>query len=183
MPMSLNACAYAFIPLAPSRARAFAPSGSTASASSTSKCGRRPVCMCEPTPPRDPGDLRDESSRRRNQPVKPLRRRRRLRNSERDNTDWERMESIPLVRPDTSPESGEDYWVDLGAKEAQKPAPPQPPKRGVNESMKERLRKETFAPYEQNWALWIIVSIAFIAILFKLAGGFDSIPIISVPDL
>lgn len=149
------------------------------------------ICACVPQPPRDPGSLRSESSRRRNQPPKPLRRRRRRRRNDTDDTlDWAKMDSIPLVRPENSPETGEDYWVDLDIADKENKAIKERERarktirgRGVNENMKERLRKETFAPYEQNWAAIAVVVVAVLAAVFSITGGLDSIPVIQVPDL
>lgn len=90
------------------------------------------------------------------------------------------MDSVPLVGSRTQPESGEDYWVELT--ETSVP-PTKKPARGVGQRMEQRLRAETVAPYEQNWALWALIVVGVIALVFKLAGGFDTIPVIRVPDL
>ncbi len=90
------------------------------------------------------------------------------------------MDSVPIVRSDSSPpETGEDYWVDLESAAPKRKAP----KRGVNESMKERLKQETFAPYKQNWGAWVLLVVGLFALAFRLSGGFDTIPVIPVPDL
>lgn len=141
------------------------------------------VCVCsaaEPEPPRDPGSLRSESSRRRNSAPKPLRRRRRRRADDDEELDWAQMDSVPLVGARTPPESGEDYWVDLGESGV---TPPRRASRGVGKSMEKRLRAETVAPYTQNWVLWAVIGVGVTALVFKLAGGFDTIPVIPVPDL
>ena len=95
------------------------------------------------------------------------------------------MDSVPIVRSDnTAPESGEDYWVDLETTTTSSTRPkPQPPKRGVNENMKQRLKQETFAPYQQNWGAWVLLVVGIFALMFKISGGFDTIPVIPVPDL
>lgn len=56
-------------------------------------------------------------------------------------------------------------------------------RRGVNENMKEKLRKETFAPYEQNWAAIAVAVVSLLVAIFRITGGLDSIPVIPVPDL
>lgn len=132
-------------------------------------------------PPNDPSSLRTESERRRNSPPKPLRRRRRRRGD--DDLDWDAMESVPIVRPDAPPESGEDYWVDadelLEPSAAPKPAPAKP----LDEAVKQRLRQEVVSPYENNWILWVVAVVAVLVLLVKVFGGLDTLPIISVPDL
>lgn len=144
---------------------------------------RAGVSMCEAQPPRDPGNLRSESSRRRNAPQKPLRRRRRRR-AEQDELDWARMESVPLVGARDEPETGEDYWVDLSSGQpADAGESPRRARKGVGKEMEMKLRREVVSPYTQNWILWVVVGVAVLAVAFKLSGGFDEIPIIPVPDL
>lgn len=149
-----------------------------------------PKCS-QAKPPNDPSELRTESERRRNSPPKPMRRRRRRRSSAED-LDWDRLDSVPLVRSNrATPESGEDYWVDgnvmlsdadkgaSGGRGARKTVKPKP----IDEGLKNKLKEEVVTPYKQNWILRVALGIALLSVLVKLFGGFDTIPIISVPDL
>ena len=109
-------------------------------------------------------------------------RRRRRRTTEAESLDWDRMPSVPLVRPDVSPESGEDYWVDLeksieSTGEVKKKAP------RIDQNLKSKLKEEVVSPYTQNWILRVFVVVLVLVILVGIFGGEDTVPIISIPDL
>lgn len=142
-----------------------------------------PMSMCDARPPNDPTDLRTESQRRRNSPPKPLRRRRRR---DTDPIDWDSMTSVPLVRPEARPESGEDYWweldksvklgdPDLGNKPRKK--------REIDPNLKTKLRDEVVSPYTQNWILRVALLVLVLVVAVWVFGGEDTVPIIKVPDL
>ena len=95
--------------------------------------------------------------------------------------DWDAMESVPLVGTGPDAESGEDYWVDL--RQGIPAAAPPRPKKPINSRLKRKLKEEVVSPYTQNWILWVSAIIAILAIAFYAVGGFDTIPIIQVPDL
>lgn len=143
--------------------------------------------------PVDATPFRSESQRRRTQPARtvPRRRRRGLaadkKAARKDGTpilEWEKMDSVPLVTG-----SKQDGWVDLKTTtiDAQKRVEEEErliqSRASVNENVKEKLKQEVVQPYKQNWILWISMAIALLAIAFNLSGGFDTIPIIPVPDL
>lgn len=163
-----------------------------------------------PQPPRDPSALRTESENRRNQPVKPMRRRARRRQTDDDTLDWDNLPSVPIVRREATPESGEDYWIDLSA--AQKSAGVSTGRddvaafdlysnsdddggddgsttvvsgRGgeIDDSLRDRLKQEVVSPYTQNWILRVTVGIVVLIVLVAIFGGSDKAPIIPVPDL
>ncbi|KAI0566792.1 hypothetical protein FGB62_6g153 [Gracilaria domingensis] len=149
---------------------------------STSRVSRRvSYAMCSARPPNDPTNLRTESQRRRNSPPKPMRRRRR-RQEDDDPVDWDKLESIPLVRRDASPESGEDYWVEasvtLSDATGERRKPP-----AIEGRLKQKLRDEVVRPYAQNWILWISLGVLALVLAVWAVGGVDTLPIISVPDL
>lgn len=53
----------------------------------------------------------------------------------------------------------------------------------VDDAVVEKLKNEIVQPYQQNWIGIVVVAIAILAVAFKFTGGFESIPIIPVPDL
>lgn len=144
---------------------------------------QRIVPKCTAQPPNDPGELRSESSRRRNSPPKPLRRKKRRKDM---NKDWNKMETIPLVRPDASPESGEDYWLEIddsirlsdadGSKIKKS-------KKEIDPNLKSKLKKEVVSPYTQNWLLRAVLIVFVLIALVAIFGGEETIPIIKLPDL
>lgn len=146
------------------------------------RTGRDARFLCsEAKPPNDPSELRTESQRRRNAPLKPMRRRRRRARDE-GGLDWEAMESVPLVGDlgGAAKESGEDYWidvpdaVDVSVKK---------PRKEIGEGLKEKLKEEVVSPYKNNWISWAFVIVGVLAVLWSVLGGADSIPVIRVPDL
>ncbi|PXF43178.1 hypothetical protein BWQ96_07122 [Gracilariopsis chorda] len=139
--------------------------------------------MCEARPPNDPTSLRTESQRRRNSPPKPLRRRQRRRN-EPDPLEWDKLESVPLVRSDASPESGEDYWVDptVTLSDAD-PGKVRAKKKSIEPALKRKLKSEVVSPYSDNWILRAVVVVALLVLAVWKFGGLDTVPIITVPDL
>lgn len=147
------------------------------------------IATCTARPPNDPSELRTESERRRNSPPKPLRRRRRRRGDDGANLDWEAMTSVPLVRPDVNPESGEDYWMEIDAVSLSDPdmgdglAKKRRKGRPIDERLKTKLKDEVVSPWKDNWILQVAVVIAVLIVLVAVFGGLDTIPIISVPDL
>lgn len=146
----------------------------------------KPVWLCTARPPNDPSSLRTESQRRRNSPPKPLRRRRRRR--EEESLDWDAMESIPLVRPDASPESGEDYWVDVDMVRLQEPGLGKGGKvkrkgKKIDEGLKDKLKEEVVSPWKDNWILRVGIVVVILVLLVWVFGGEESVPIIKVPDL
>lgn len=135
-----------------------------------------------PARPNDPTSLRTESDIRRNQPVKPLRRRPRRRTAP-DPIDWDNIPSVPVVRPSSSPESGEDYWIDVRQEEKSKQQRTAREKPQLDEDLKDRLKKEVVSPYTQNWILRVTALVVVLIVLVALFGGTDKAPIIPVPDL
>lgn len=151
------------------------------------RCGRTNPRMCDAQPkrPRDPTDLRSESEKRRNQPPKPMRRRVRKREVD-DPIDWDSLPSVPLVRSDAPPESGEDYWMDINEAatvDEVKNAKPSAEKSPIDENLRNRLKEEVVSPYTQNWILRIAIVVFILAVLVSTFGGSDTTPIISLPDL
>lgn len=144
------------------------------------------MCAQEgPVAPNDPSKLRTESQRRRNQPPKPLRKRRRRREVD-DPLDWDKLPSVPLVRADASPESGEDYWVALDetAKVVEEGSGKgKSEKEGIDEGLKQRLKEEVVSPYTQNWILRAVAVVLVLVVLVAIFGGEEKVPIIRVPDL
>lgn len=138
--------------------------------------------------PNDATPLRSESEVRRNAPAKRVPRRRR-RGERSDSSgleiEWDKAESVPLV----TGQGARDGWVDLkaGARKAakaQQGAERLERSRGkVDDAMKEKLKKEIVQPYTQNWIGVVVVAVALLAIAFWLSGGFETIPVIPVPDL
>jgi hypothetical protein len=138
--------------------------------------------------PNDATPFRNESEVRRNTPAKrePRRRRRGARGADAGPVlEWDKMDSVPLV----SGGGDQDGWVDLKVESEKKRRANVSRERlersrgKVDDNMKQRLKKEVVQPYEDNWILWIIAFIAFLAVAFKLSGGFDTIPVIRVPDI
>lgn len=145
------------------------------------------MCEKKPTPPRDPTDLRSESERRRNQPPKPLRRRTRRRQVD-DPLDWDKLPSVPLVRPEATPESGEDYWMDITDAKTlgdtiDEDEESQQKKPSIDENLRNRLKQEVVSPYTENWILRAVIIVAVLVVLVAMFGGSDKTPIIELPDL
>lgn len=112
----------------------------------------------------------------------------RRRQAEEEDLDWDNLPSVPLVRPDASPESGEDYWMDLenANNEGEKKegeVKPEVRKKKIDDEMKERLKQEVISPYTQNWILRVVIVIAVLIAAVAIFGGAENTPIISVPDL
>lgn len=151
--------------------------------------------------PPDASSVRTQSQRRRNAPVKPLgRRRRRGGASSADAADedgpaidWEALESVPLVGAGAGREaskSGKNYWVDVvdAAKadarraEARRTAEARAAGvKGVDEELKEKLKKEVVSPYANNW-IGIAVLVVLGLVLAAQLLGTES-PVIQIPDL
>lgn len=142
---------------------------------------------CEAKPPNDPTELRTESQNRRNQPPKPMRRRRRRSENDDNALDWDSMTSVPLVRSEATPESGEDYWMDLNdsvrLSDPTKSPKAKSPTRPIDDKLRERLKKEVVSPYTQNWILRVTLVVVVLIVLVAIFGGEEKIPIIRVPDL
>lgn len=96
------------------------------------------------------------------------------------------MTSVPIVRPDVSPESGEDYWIDavrLGDPGLGDGVPKRRKKVKIDPRLKERLKREVVSPYRDNWILWFGIVVGVLVVLVSVFGGLDTVPIIPVPDL
>lgn len=111
----------------------------------------------------------------------------RRRQTEEEDLDWDNLPSVPLVRSDASPESGEDYWMELdnvnkSDKEKEGENKPEERKK-IDDEMKERLKQEVVSPYTQNWILRVVIVVAVLIVLVAIFGGAENTPIISVPDL
>lgn len=151
-----------------------------------SKTGAASATCCA-NKPNDPSGLRSESELRRNQPPKPMQRRARRRRVD-DPLDWDQMPSVPLVRPDVSPESGEDYWMDVDdatilAKDTPPPADSNKGDKVIDDRLRERLKQEIVSPYQQNWILRVAAVVFVLVVLVAIFGGEEQVPIIHVPDL
>lgn len=142
----------------------------------------------QPVPPRDPTALRTESEVRRNRPAKrvPRRRRRGAGAAEEEPAiEWDKAESVPLVGGD----GGADGWVDLSEGKARERRRVEEAERiarsrdKVDDRVIEKLKDEIVRPYNQNWLGIVVVAVAVLAVAFKVSGGFETIPIIPVPDL
>lgn len=142
----------------------------------------------QPVPPRDPTALRSESEVRRNRPAKrvPRRRRRGAGAAEEEVAiEWDKAESVPLVGGD----GGAEGWVDLSEGKARERRRVEEAERiarsraKVDDRVIEKLKDEIVRPYNQNWLGIVVVAVALLAVAFKLSGGFETIPIIPVPDL
>lgn len=113
----------------------------------------------------------------------------RRRQVEDEDLDWDNLPSIPLVRPEASPESGEDYWMDLDkAKQKSEDDKKDEEKKTserkkIDDELKERLKQEVVSPYTQNWILRVTIVVAVLIALVAIFGGTENTPIISVPDL
>lgn len=109
----------------------------------------------------------------------------RRRQNDEEDLDWDKLPSVPLVRPDASPESGEDYWMELDeVNDESKSAPEKAPKRkDIDDQLKERLKQEVVSPYTQNWILRVVVAVVVLIVLVAIFGGSENTPIIPVPDL
>lgn len=115
-------------------------------------------------------------------------RRRRRRTEDESPLDWDNMQSVPLVRPDATPESGDDYWIDFdpsvqlgdasGTEKAKKRK-----KKKIDPNLQRKLKEEVVSPYTQNWILRVGIAVFVLAVMWKLFGGDDATPIIRVPDL
>lgn len=90
-----------------------------------------------------------------------------------------------------TPESGEDYWIEMGtavrlgdpdmghdglAKKRRKG-------RKIDSKLREKLKEEVVSPWKDNWILRAAVVIAVLVLLVAVFGGLDTVPIIKVPDL
>lgn len=142
--------------------------------------------MCEARPPNDPTSLRTESQRRRNSPPKPLKRRRRRRQTEFDADAWDKLDSVPLVRSDAPPESGEDYWLDSSVTLSDAVSGDLAKKKKVKDiapELKQKLKEEVVSPYTENWILRATILVLILVLAVWKFGGLDTLPIIPVPDL
>lgn len=154
--------------------------------------------------PPDASAVRTESQRRRNAPVKPLGRRRRrggggtaAANAAGEGggpeIDWEALESVPLVGAGAGREaskSGKNYWVDVAdaAKadarraEARRTAEARASgASGVDEELKEKLKKEVVSPYANNWIGIAVLAVLGLVLAAQLLG--TESPVIQIPDL
>lgn len=150
--------------------------------------------------PPDASSVRTESQRRRNAPVKPLGRRRRRGGASSDAADgdspaidWEALESVPLVGAGAGREaskSGKNYWVDV-ADAAKADARRAEARRtaearaagvtGVDEELKEKLKKEVVSPYTNNWIGIAVLAVLGLVLAAQLLG--TESPVIQIPDL
>ncbi|CAN8067865.1 unnamed protein product [Agarophyton chilense] len=110
-------------------------------------------------------------------------RRRRRRRDDDDPVDWDRLESIPLVRREAPPESGEDYWMDATSAQSEATTDERRDASQIDQQLKDKLREEVVRPYAQNWILWISLGVMALVLAVWAVGGVDTLPIISVPDL
>lgn len=98
------------------------------------------------------------------------------------------MESVPLVRSDASPESGEDYWVEADSVRLQDSDVGEGGKRKrdgkkIDEGLKDKLKMEVVNPWKDNWILRVGLVVMVLVLLVWVFGGEDTVPIIKVPDL
>lgn len=95
------------------------------------------------------------------------------------------------MRPDASPESGEDYWVDVdsvrlqeaGVREGEKFERKKKKKKKIDEGLKDKLKEEVVSPWKDNWILRVGIVVVVLVLLVWVFGGEESVPIIKVPDL
>ncbi|KAA8496027.1 hypothetical protein FVE85_2182 [Porphyridium purpureum] len=121
--------------------------------------------------PRDPSELRTESERRRNSPVKPVRSIRKRRRLKSDELDWDALDSQPLVRRPVDPATGEDYYIEIDMEKTREPRKKRRP-RPVDANMREKLKRETISPYKNNW---IGVIVVVVLVLINTRGTIDAI--------
>mmetsp|Transcript_19204 Transcript_19204/g.24718 ORF Transcript_19204/g.24718 Transcript_19204/m.24718 type:complete len:191 (+) Transcript_19204:135-707(+) len=92
------------------------------------------------------------------------------------------FEIRPLIKSEAK-EQGVDYWIDDQELEKYNARKQSLRERDPGQVPDEKLWKEVFAPYKQNWIGWISVMIVMITTIVVKFPELLQSPVISLPDL